>query len=225
MLDFFRWLLGKPPKDPTLPPMVRRTRRVHPPAAPLPHPPAARPPADEPPRKNPLPEDPVGPLARSPELETAPDTPQKGWIGVDLDGTLAQFDRWRGLEHIGPPIVPMVLRIQNWLEHGFEVRIVTARASVEGGVAPVREWLQRYGLPDLPVTCQKDFGMIELWDDRAIQVVPNKGSPVLSARYDAHPRAPLFGLEKRQAEADAMEKKFAAMPAAGQRSDPTSSEH
>ena len=25
----------------------------------------------------------------------------KGWIGVDLDGTLAQYDHWRGIEHIG----------------------------------------------------------------------------------------------------------------------------
>jgi len=23
------------------------------------------------------------------------------WIGVDLDGTLATYDMWRGLDHIG----------------------------------------------------------------------------------------------------------------------------
>lgn len=33
-----------------------------------------------------------------------------GWIGVDLDGTLAHYDHWRGETHIGPPIAPMVDR-------------------------------------------------------------------------------------------------------------------
>jgi hypothetical protein len=42
----------------------------------------------------------------------------------------------------------------------------------------------------------KDFHMLELWDDRAIQVVANSGSPVLSARWSAQPKAPLFGLER-----------------------------
>jgi len=26
---------------------------------------------------------------------------RRGWIGVDLDGTLALYDRWRGIEHVG----------------------------------------------------------------------------------------------------------------------------
>ena len=28
---------------------------------------------------------------------------EKGWIGVDLDGTLAHYDKWRGVEHVGDP--------------------------------------------------------------------------------------------------------------------------
>ena len=28
----------------------------------------------------------------------------KAWIGVDLDGTLARYDGWKGIEHIGEPI-------------------------------------------------------------------------------------------------------------------------
>ena len=30
-----------------------------------------------------------------------------GWIGVDLDGTLATYEEWRGLEHIGDPVPAM----------------------------------------------------------------------------------------------------------------------
>jgi len=27
----------------------------------------------------------------------------KGWVGVDLDGTLAHYDGWKGADHIGEP--------------------------------------------------------------------------------------------------------------------------
>ncbi len=33
----------------------------------------------------------------------------KGWYAVDLDGTLAFYDEWRGADHIGAPIIPMAL--------------------------------------------------------------------------------------------------------------------
>lgn len=34
----------------------------------------------------------------------------KGWIGVDLDGTLAEYDGWKGPDEIGAPVEPMVER-------------------------------------------------------------------------------------------------------------------
>lgn len=48
----------------------------------------------------------------------------RGWIGVDLDGTLAHYDKWIGPEHIGEPIAPMVDRVRAWLGQGIEVRIL-----------------------------------------------------------------------------------------------------
>lgn len=105
-----------------------------------------------------------------------------GWIGVDLDGTLAHYDKWRGEHHIGKPIAPMVERVKQWRAEGREVRIFTARVW-DGGdgrdVSEVREvierWCQEHIGEVLPVTNTKDYGMIELWDDRAVQVVPNIG--------------------------------------------------
>ena len=32
----------------------------------------------------------------------------EGWIGFDLDGTLAKYDGWQGLDHIGEPIEAIV---------------------------------------------------------------------------------------------------------------------
>ena len=114
----------------------------------------------------------------------------RGWIGVDLDGTLAYYDHWRGAEHVGPPVPFMLERVRNWLAEGREVRIFTARVAEEdhqglnyfhgsGVVSPVVlaiwRWCDEVGLPQLPVTCRKDYAMVELWDDRCVQVVPNTG--------------------------------------------------
>lgn len=115
-----------------------------------------------------------------------------GWIGVDLDGTLAKYDGWKGLDHIGDPIKPMCDRVRSWLSEGIEVRIFTARATHfdqadewSGRYRPVAEiaapidafCLREFGR-SLPITNVKDFGMIELWDDRAVQVKFNTGEQV-----------------------------------------------
>lgn len=107
----------------------------------------------------------------------------KGWIGVDLDGTLAKYDKWVHELHIGEPIPEMVRRVVGWLGEGKDVRIFTARVWAGGGrdVAPVRQaiqdWCRKHIGVALEVTCEKDYGMIELWDDRAVRVVPNTGMP------------------------------------------------
>jgi hypothetical protein len=45
-------------------------------------------------------------------------------------------------------------------------------------VRPIEAWCVEHIGVVLPVTNVKDFGMIELWDDRAVQVVPNTGQRV-----------------------------------------------
>lgn len=117
---------------------------------------------------------------------------QDVWIGVDLDGTLAYFDSWQGLEHIGKPVPTMAKRVLHWIEQGHKVKILTARASVPEGIPPVERWLKKHKLPALEVTNAKDFYMLELWDDRAVQIIPNMGKPVISPSVLSLPRAPLL---------------------------------
>lgn len=109
-----------------------------------------------------------------------------GWIGVDLDGTLAEYDRWRGIEHIGAPIVPMVERVKRWLAEDRSVKVFTARVSNGDERASVIEaidsWCQEHVGVILPVTNVKDFGMDELWDDRAVGVEPNTGRQLSPSR-------------------------------------------
>jgi len=103
-----------------------------------------------------------------------------GWIGVDLDGTLAIHDDWQGHTHVGDPVPLMLERVKNWLSQGTEVRIVTARvASTSQGREEARfaikEWCEKHIGVALEVTSEKDYGMIELWDDRAVTVEFNTG--------------------------------------------------
>lgn len=118
-----------------------------------------------------------------------------GWIGVDLDGTLAEYHGWVSEEHIGQPVPAMAERVRVWLADGRDVRIFTAR--VDGGEvalsmgnsageafrdvdrirAIIQDWtFQHFGVR-LPVTNRKDYGMVELWDDRCVRVKANTGEP------------------------------------------------
>lgn len=113
-----------------------------------------------------------------------------GWIGVDLDGTLAHYNGWVNELHIGEPIYEMVIRVQAWLLQGKTVKIFTARVcpgavnndgsprDISAVVREIHNWCSKHIGQELEVTCVKDFGMIELWDDRRVQVVANTGRPV-----------------------------------------------
>ena len=152
----------------------------------------------------------------------------KEWIGFDLDGTLARYDGWNGIDNIGEPVKPMVDIIKKLHVEGKVVKILTARvapranAETKGSrypdpphvlgwmppyagavVGPIvrdgssedsivrmyarNEWTARDFVADwclehlgfLPeITHEKDHLMMELYDDRVKQVVPNEGTLV-----------------------------------------------
>lgn len=108
----------------------------------------------------------------------------KGWIGVDLDGTLAEYEKWISPEHIGEPIPEMVERVKRWIAKGHNIRIFTARFALDDpewnlvAVPTIEAWCEKHLGGVLPITCVKDLHMIELWDDRCVQVIANTGKPV-----------------------------------------------
>lgn len=128
-----------------------------------------------------------------------------GWIGVDLDGTLAHYDGWKGEQHIGEPVPAMAARVRKWLADGLDVRIFTARVakdefmradlSLPAGIPEpmgrikvrkvIDEWTLKHFGQILPVTCRKDYGMVELWDDRAVRVRLNTGEPCCADNEEA----------------------------------------
>lgn len=99
------------------------------------------------------------------------------WIGVDLDGTLAHYDKWVGVHHIGEPVPAMLARVRQWRDAGIRVKIFTARVS--DGKPETRRYIEEWCLVHLgevlEVTNIKDYAMLELWDDRAVSVEKNTG--------------------------------------------------
>ncbi len=117
----------------------------------------------------------------------------KGYIGVDFDGTLA-FQGGRDWPECGAPVPAMLERVKQWLAEGKNVRIITARAFLEYDclsnsillnqeeISKVENWCLEHLGVKLPVTCCKDYEMLALWDDRAVQVVNDTGES-LESRY------------------------------------------
>jgi DNA topoisomerase I len=108
-----------------------------------------------------------------------------GWIGVDMDGTLAMWEEGQDLMVIGPPTPPdpisglsMVDRVKEWLSEGKDVRIFTARVADDTDGTQrrlIEEWCKEYIGQALHVTNEKDHHMTDLWDDRAHGVERNTG--------------------------------------------------
>lgn len=108
-----------------------------------------------------------------------------GWIGVDLDGTLAIDESNDPDNGIGDPVPAMLARVKKWVAEKQEVRILTARVSSAlpftervKQAAMISEWSLKHIGTELEATCEKDFQMWQLWDDRAVQVVKNTGERV-----------------------------------------------
>jgi hypothetical protein len=117
-----------------------------------------------------------------------------GYIAVDFDGTLAVYDGWCGWNQFGSPIPAMVERIRSWLAEGYTVKIFTARLAADQDPKHLNRCMvtgYRYSRQEMQDAigeyCEEHIGewleainvkclnMIELWDDRVIQVIPNTG--------------------------------------------------
>lgn len=151
-----------------------------------------------------------------------------GWYGFDLDGTLAKYEGWKGISHIGEPIAPMIYTIKELHRCGYKVKILTARVAPrdciwnnrmfgttkfkfstkfpfiksvdEHKVCEQFEWVwtggngfdpedysRKYAREYIAEWCEKNLGfipeivhekdhlMLQLFDDRVVQVEPNTG--------------------------------------------------
>lgn len=105
-----------------------------------------------------------------------------GWVGFDLDQTLAEWPNGQGVRAIGAPVPAMVQRVKALLNDGRDVRIFTARVSSpllydfhDNQLCLIRTWCMEVFGRELPITCIKDYECDYFYDDRARQVEVNTG--------------------------------------------------
>lgn len=139
---------------------------------------------------------------------------EEEWIGFDLDGTLAKYDGWKGIEHIGDPVDTMVIIAKLLHRIGKKIKVLTARVAPrddgEGGDKAkkyVEAWCRK-NLGFVPeITYEKDASMAALFDDRAVAVEQNTGK-VLGGWPDFLPKASdnakkaVLGMTEKNAEED-----------------------
>ena len=106
----------------------------------------------------------------------------KKTVAVDVDGVLAQYDGWKGVDHIGDPI-PGAVAFTHTLSEHFDVLIFTTRCCEEVN-QPEKAHLLRNRL--VKWLDQHDFAYADVWvgqgkpiavayiDDRAVVCRPQK---------------------------------------------------
>lgn len=145
--------------------------------------------------------------ANAADATPLPDDPSanKAWLGIGLDGTLAEESGTGAGGPIGAPVHNTVQRLKDWTDYrGLTVKVLTPRAATEAGAQAVREWLSRHNLPALEVTAKKDLNMVEMWSAHCVQVISNTGQIVATS--------PL-GLDQPAADTDATPSPDSATPA------------
>jgi len=119
-------------------------------------------------------------------LEPAPKKQMpEPWIGFDLDGTIASYDKFKGWQYIGDPVPGFINLIKKLRALGVTCKILTARASAESRAIDgltfeqvekvIQDWTQIHIGERLPVVTEKGAAMICLFDDSVIQVDKNTG--------------------------------------------------
>lgn len=109
----------------------------------------------------------------------------KHWVGVDLDGTLAIYDTWQGPAHIGAAIPKSVEFVKALLNAGMTVKILTARVcsrtppeDLAVAIKAINAFCMEQFGRTLEITAEKDWDLMEFYDDRAITVEYNQGIEV-----------------------------------------------
>ena len=114
---------------------------------------------------------------------------EQGWEGWDLDGTISVYTPGDyNAFVVGPPIPRTINILKRHLAEGKTCKIFTARVNpktetperLEKVKSVIQAFLRENVGQELELTCEKDYHMYRLYDDRAVQVYPNTGETLES---------------------------------------------
>lgn len=99
------------------------------------------------------------------------------WVGVDLDGTLAQ-PLWtpdNPTSEIGDPIPDNIYKVYELVRAGYKIIVHTSRPWTD--YEAIENWLRHYGIPFKEIQCGKPLYVAYI-DDRAINASEESWLPV-----------------------------------------------
>lgn len=137
-------------------------------------------------------------LREVPEKKRKTAGTQRPRVCLDLDGVLATYDKWKGFDHIGPP-VPGALDFARNLAEIADIIIFTARCSEDPGPdnnpallttgqlrIKVIEWLEKHKFPYADVYVGKGKPRVAAFiDDRAVRCSPQTDSEAFDTTLDS----------------------------------------
>jgi hypothetical protein len=92
-------------------------------------------------------------------------------IAVDFDGVLAEYDGWKGEEHLGSPRADVVSVLRLLRQEGWKIVIHTTRSELH-----ISDYLTRHDIPYDEINRNSSYGnagskpvATVYWDDRALQ--------------------------------------------------------
>jgi hypothetical protein len=92
------------------------------------------------------------------------------WWGIDFDGTLATYDKWRGPGHVGKPVEKSIEFVKGLLSSGKKIKIFTARVAnpneEDEAREAIRSFCKKHFGKTFPITNEKDPHMVGLLDDK-----------------------------------------------------------
>ena len=95
-------------------------------------------------------------------------------VCVDLDGTLAQYDGWKGIHHIGDPITGSREFLSSIRAMPAFICIHTTRANTDASRAIIETWLLNNHMPyDMVSIGGKPYAKAYV-DDRAVACRPQE---------------------------------------------------
>lgn len=109
---------------------------------------------------------------------------KENWVGFDFDRTLFKREKGDDIKTVGAPIYRMIELVKTYLTSGTKVKIFSARVSVEDPTDVqfqtelIQSACKQHIGQVLDVTCIKDMFCTKIYDDIAVQVVPNTGQLV-----------------------------------------------
>ncbi len=99
------------------------------------------------------------------------EVPRQQTIAVDFDGVLAEYDGWKGEEHLGSPRNDVVSALRVLRQEGWKIVVHTTRSELH-----IREYLLKHDIPYDEINRNSSYSnggskpvATVYWDDRALR--------------------------------------------------------